>query len=171
MGKYVAKWKNLLSLHPKRLIFKTMLSFWGNISAKLDNKGRVAIPVQFRKILQTAGHTSVMLKKDIFHNCLTLYTLDEWDKKVAQLRGKINQWNKKHLELFRQYVMDVEQLDIDTAGRILIPKRYLQLTNISTDVRFVGSDLSIEIWAKEELEKQRIPAEQFNQEIQELMAE
>ncbi|MCL1944007.1 MAG: cell division/cell wall cluster transcriptional repressor MraZ [Candidatus Azobacteroides sp.] len=148
-----------------------MLNFLGNIEAKLDNKGRVAIPAQFRKILQTEGVESLVLKKDIFQNCLILYPTSVWDENVAELRSRLNKWNARHQEVLRNFMLDAERVVVDASGRILIPGRYLQLTGITSDIRFLGIDNVIEIWPKSLLEKPLMTPEEFSQEIQHLMSE
>ena len=73
--------------------------------------------------------------------------------------------------IFRQFVSDVEEVPIDSSGRILIPKRYLQMANIQQEVRFIGMDDTIEIWAKEKLEQPFMDAETFSREIEKIMTE
>ncbi|MCD7972507.1 MAG: division/cell wall cluster transcriptional repressor MraZ [Candidatus Azobacteroides sp.] len=148
-----------------------MISFLGNIDAKVDHKGRVAIPAQFRKILQTAGHTALVLRKDIFQPCLSLYTQEVWEENIAQLRSRLNKWNERHQLLFRQFVMDVDRVEIDNSGRILIPKRYLQMVDIVSEVRFLGVENILEIWSKSALEQPLVSVTDFSNEIQELMNE
>jgi MraZ protein len=146
-----------------------MFNFLGNIEAKLDNKGRVAVPAQFRKILQASGTESLVLRKDIFQNCLALYPSEVWDRNVAELRARLNKWNNRHQQLFRQFVLDAERVEPDASGRILIPKRYLQITGISSEIRFLGVDDILEIWPKQSLEKPLMAPDEFSREIQELM--
>ena len=61
----------------------------------------------------------------------------------------LNKWNAKQQMIFRQFVSDAEVMTPDGNGRILLPKRYLQMAGIQSDVRFIGVDNTIEIWAKE----------------------
>lgn len=146
-----------------------MIQFLGNIEAKIDAKARIFVPAAFRKILQSSGQNTLILRKDIFQDCLVLYPLQVWEEEVAKLRSRLNRWNKEQQAIFRQFVVDAERLEIDTNGRILIPKRYCQMVGISSDVRFLGVDNTIELWAKESLEKTLIPADDFSERIQTLM--
>lgn len=41
---------------------------------------------------------------------------------------------------------------MDSGGRILIPRRYLEEADIKSDVRFIGVDNTIEIWQKQAAE-------------------
>jgi len=146
-----------------------MIQFLGNIEAKIDTKMRIFVPAAFRKILQSSGQNTLILRKDIFQDCLVLYPLEVWEEEVAKLRSRLNRWNKEQQAVFRQFVVDAERLEIDANGRILLPKRYCQMIGISSDVRFLGVDNTIEIWAKESLEKTLIPADDFSERIQSLM--
>lgn len=146
-----------------------MLQFLGNIEAKIDAKARVFVPAVFRKILQSSNENTLILRKDIFQNCLVLYPLQVWEEEVAKLRSRLNRWDKEQQALFRQFVVDAERLEIDTNGRILIPKRYCQMVGISSEVRFLGVDNTIEVWTNDTLEQTLIPADDFSSRIQALM--
>lgn len=146
-----------------------MMQFLGNIEAKTDPKGRIFVPAAFRKSLQTEGEEFLVLRKDIFQDCLVLYPGSVWEREVGVLRGRLNKWNRDQQQVFRQYMLDAERLEIDASGRILIPKRYLQMVGIESDVRFLGVDDTIEIWAKAKLENPLVAPEEFSKKIQNLM--
>ena len=146
-----------------------MLQFLGNIEAKIDAKPRIFVPAAFRKILQSADQNTLILRKDIFQNCRVLYPLQVWEEEVAKLRSRLNRWDREQQALFRQFVVDAERLEMDTNGRILIPKRYCQMVGISSEVRFLGVDNTIEIWTNDTLEQTLISADDFSSRIQALM--
>ncbi len=146
-----------------------MGQFLGNFEAKADAKGRIFVPAVFRKLLQSQSETWLVLRKDIFQDCLVLYPGSVWEKEIETLRSKLNKWNKTEQQVFRQFVLDAERLEMDASGRILISKRYLQLVDIDTHVRFLGVDNTIEVWAKDKLEKPLMVPEEFAKEIEKLM--
>ncbi len=146
-----------------------MSQFLGNFEAKADAKGRIFVPAVFRKLLQSQNETWLVLRKDIFQDCLVIYPGSVWEKEIEILRSKLNKWNKTEQQVFRQFVLDAERIEMDASGRILISKRYLQLVDIDTQVRFLGVDNTIEIWAKDKLEKPLMAAEEFAKEIEKLM--
>lgn len=145
------------------------MRFLGNIEAKTDAKGRVFLPSAFRKQMQSASEGSLIMRKDTYQNCLVLYPENVWNKQMNELRNRLNRWNAKHQMLFRQFVADVEIVTLDGNGRFLIPKRYLKLANIDQEVRFIGMDDTIEIWAKEALEQPFMDIELFGKELEEIM--
>lgn len=147
-----------------------MLQFLGNIEAKADVKGRIFVPSVFRKLLQYAGEDFLVLRKDIFQDCLVLYPGSVWESEINELRSRLNKWNKEQQQIFRQFVLDAERLEMDASGRILIPKRYFQMASIDSEVRFLGVDNTIEIWAKEVLEEPLIQPDEFSSKLEELMS-
>jgi MraZ protein len=145
------------------------MRFLGNSEAKTDAKGRVFLPAIFRKQLQADAEECLIMRKDTYQDCLVLYPESAWNEQMNELRGRLNRWDPKHQMIFRQFVSDVEIINLDANGRFLIPKRYLKLANIEQDVRFIGMDTTIEIWAKEVADKPFLSAEDFEQGLKEIM--
>lgn len=110
------------------------------------------------------------MRKDIFKDCLVLYPESVWNKTLDDLRSRLNQWNEEQQELLRQFVLDAEVLEIDANGRILISKRYLQMVDIASEIRFVGMIDTIEIWAKRKLEQSQMLPENFKKGIEKWMS-
>lgn len=148
-----------------------MERFLGNIDAKADAKGRVFIPAAFRKILQSSGAIiRLVMRKDIYQDCLVLYPEHIWNRELDVLRARLDRWDEEQQNIFRMFVLDAEVLELDANGRVLIPKRYLQLVEISSDIRFVGVDYTIEVWAKNKLEKPLMSPEDFKKGIKKWMS-
>lgn len=146
-----------------------MIQFLGNIEARTDAKGRVFIPATFRKQLQAASEERLVLRKDVHQDCLVLYPESVWFATQNQLRQKLNKWNAKQQMIFRQFVSEAEVVLPDGNGRILLPKRYLQMAGIQSDVRFIGMDNTIEIWAKERADRPFMDAESFSETLDALL--
>ena len=143
-----------------------MIQFLGNIEAKTDAKGRVFIPAVFRKQLQAASEERLVLRKDVYQDCLVLYPESVWFATQNQLRQRLNKWNAQQQNIFRQFVSDAEIMVPDGNGRILLPKRHLLMAGIQSDVRFIGVDNTLEIWAKERAEQPFMNSEEFSEALQ-----
>lgn len=146
-----------------------MVQFIGSSDAKIDVKGRVFFPASFRKVMQEEGEEAMVMRKDVFQDCLVLYPESIWKKQLAMLRGKLSRWSKREQMIFRQFVSDVEVLLPDSNGRILLPRRYREMVSIEQDVRFIGMSDTIEVWAREKVEEPFLPLEEFGRELEELM--
>ena len=145
------------------------MRFLGNIEAKTDTKGRVFLPVAFRKVLTGIGETNIVMRKDVFQKCLVLYPENVWNSQMDSLREKLNRWDKNEQTLFRQFVSQAEIITLDASGRFLIPKKYMQMASIDQAVKFIGMGDTIEIWAAENEEEQFMDTEEFGNALEELL--
>ena len=139
-----------VSLHQKsKLIAKRAMRFTGSIDAKTDEKGRVFVPVVFRKVLQKEGEDNLVLRRDIFENCLVLYPQSVWESRVNAICARTNSFNRAQRQGLRLFLADAENIKLDGGGRMLIPRRYLEHAGIKNEVRFIGVDNTIEIWSRQ----------------------
>ena len=70
------------------------MRFTGSIDAKTDEKGRVFVPSVFRKVLQKEEEEGLVLRRDIFENCLVLYPKSVWDAQVDSVRARTNPFDR-----------------------------------------------------------------------------
>lgn len=141
----------------------------GNIEAKLDAKGRVFLPSVFRKQLQAAGEERLIMRKDIFQQCLTLYPESVWYEQLDALRSRLNRWNKEHQMIYRQFLAEAEPVQLDGNGRFLIGKRCMTAAGISQEVRFIGMNDYIEIWSNDNADSPFIESEVFGAALESIM--
>lgn len=145
------------------------MRFLGNIEAKTDTKGRAFLPAAFRKVLQGAGEERLVLRKDVFQPCLVLYPESVWNEQMDALRARLSRWNPTHQQIFRQYVSDVELLTLDSNGRLLMPRRYLQMAGIEQEIKFIGMGDTIEVWSTGYMQKPFMEPEEFGSALEEIM--
>ena len=145
------------------------IQFIGSNDAKADAKGRVFLPANFRHVLQEAGEESMVMRKDVFQDCLVIYPETVWKEQLATLRSKLSRWNRQEQMWFRQFVAGVDELTIDGNGRILIPKRYHEAIELKAEVRFIGMDDTIELWSKEVADNVFADESTFGAELEALM--
>lgn len=122
------------------------MGFSGIIDAKLDVKGRVFLPSDFRKKLAKPDAELVM-KRDAYQPCLVIYQQTAWQAEVEALRERLNRWDAGQAMLFRQFLAAAETFTLDTNGRFLVPRRLLQACGIERNVSFIGVDDRIEMWS------------------------
>jgi len=125
-----------------------MNSFIGDIKCKIEAKGRLLFPSNFKKQLENE-QTNFVIKKDIYEKCLIIYTDAEWERQITILRKKLNLYNKNHSKFLREFYKNTAELSMDSSGRIRIPKRLLELIDAKKEILMLGLDTKIEIWASE----------------------
>ena len=109
----------------------------------IDVKGRLIVPAVFRKALPQ-GITSLIVA-EWFDGCLAAFDPDGWAKLVAQLRD-VNRSQLQTRQLVRRLAGRAAEVKIDRQGRILIPKKLLDLGQISDKATLSGVIDKIEIW-------------------------
>lgn len=121
------------------------MQFTGQIQARMDAKGRLFFPAEFRRQVGDAEPRFV-LKRDVYQPCLVIYPLAAWELEVATLRQHLNRWQPQEAMLFRQFLSDVEVFGLDANGRFLVPRRFQALLGETRHVTFLGLDDRIELW-------------------------
>ena len=94
-----------------------------------------------------------VVKKDLFEKCLVLYPIKEWERQNKIIRSKINPYNIEHNRFIRGFYKGTAEIVLDGNNRMLIPKRLLDLVEITKEVVLAGQDGKIEIWATKLYEK------------------
>lgn len=126
-----------------------MASFIGEISCKLDTKGRILFPAAFKKQIPAAAQEKFVIKKDIFEDCLVVYPYNEWERQVDIIRKKLNPYNKDHNRFLRGFFRGTAEIELDASNRVLLPKRLLENIKAEKELILIGLDTKLEIWSKE----------------------
>ncbi len=146
-----------------------MATFIGDYTCKVDVKGRIILPMAFKKQMPPDARDQFVVRKDIFENCLVLYSIEDWDRQLEKIRGKINPYNREHNKFLRNFFKGTAELTLDTNNRMLVPRRMLEIIGAGRDVVLAGQDGRIEIWAADTYDKIDMPAEDFANLAEKLM--
>ena len=138
-----------------------MATFIGDYSCKVDAKGRIILPMAFKKQMPSAAADRFVVRKGIFDKCLVLYSIDDWNTELEKIRSRLNPYNKEHNEFMRSFFKGTAELILDSSNRLLIPKRMLDMAGIERDVVLAGQDGRIEIWAEEVYAHIDMPSDDF----------
>ncbi len=139
--------------------------FIGEYSHSLDDKGRLAIPVKFRRELAKGAVVTRGLD-----NCLFLYSKNEWQKLAEKLAAlPISQANSRAFaRLMLAGAMDVE---LDKQGRIIIPEYLRQFAQLRKNIVVAGLLNRLEFWDSDNWKAYKSQTEKESGEIAERMAE
>jgi MraZ protein len=126
--------------------FKPMISFLGEYESTIDTKGRFLLPAAFKKQLPVDDATNFVINRG-FEKCLTLYPQQSWNPIFANI-SKLNDFDPK-VRAFRRYFLNgASPVEMDSAGRLLLPKNLLSHASLSKDIVLVSALNKIEIWDK-----------------------
>ena len=129
-----------------------MNSFIGTYECKADAKGRLMIPAMLKKQLSSALQDGFVLKRAVFQPCLELYPMSEWTKMMDKI-NKLNRFKKKNNDFIRRFTAGVKIVEVDNAGRLLIPKDLIGFSGITKEVVLASAVNILEIWDKEKYEQ------------------
>jgi MraZ protein len=110
------------------------------------------IPAPFKKQLADGLEDGFVLKRSVFQHCLELYPMKEWEKMMIKING-LNRFVKKNNDFIRRFTAGVKVVEIDSLGRLLLPKDLTGFAQISKDVVLSSAVSIIEIWDKDLYEK------------------
>ena len=135
-----------------------MINFIGTYDCKADTKGRVMLPVALKNQMSPVLTDGFVLKRSVFQPCLELYPMAEWNVLMERMN--------------RRFSAGVRVVEIDTTGRLLIPKNLIAIAGIDKEVVLSSAINIIEIWDKDNYEKVlEETAEDFADLAEEVMGE
>ncbi len=146
-----------------------MATFIGDYTCKVDVKGRIILPMAFKRQMPADARDQFVVRKDIFEKCLVLYALEDWNRQLTRIRKRINPYNREHNTFLRNFFKGTAELTLDSNNRMLIPKRLLDIIGADRDVVLAGQDGRIEIWAADVYEGLEMPADDFARLAEKLM--
>ena len=146
-----------------------MNGFIGEYEATLDTKGRFLLPAGFKKQLPEEAGSQFVVNRG-FEKCLTLYPMKSWDPIFAEL-GKLNDFDPKVREFRRYFLNGATVLELDSAGRLLVPSNLKDHAGLEKDIVLVAAMNKIEIWDKDKYQQlfESFSPEAFSQLAQQVM--
>lgn len=122
-------------------------SFRGNFTHTIDDKGRVSLPSEFRRVLDASGDESIVLTNYVSEGarCLEGFGLSSWKQFEAKLRAK-SRFSPKLQRLENFYLSRSAECSIDSQGRILIPQYLRAYAGIEKDASFTASIHGFRVW-------------------------
>ncbi len=124
-----------------------MISFLGEFEATIDAKGRFLLPAGFKRQLPEGESTSFVINRG-FEKCLTLYPIQSWKPLYDQI-SILNDFDPKVREFRRYFLNGATNIEIDVAGRILIPPNLKDYAGLGKDIVLAAAVNKIEIWDNE----------------------
>lgn len=128
-----------------------MLSLIGDFEVSMDAKGRISFPAGLRKQLPEGEEAYFVVNKSLDQNCINLYTKSEWEK-IQEKLSNLHVFNPKIEKLKRLLLAGSAKLELDSAGRLLLPKMLIDAVGLSKEVVIQAQINKIEIWDKAKYE-------------------
>lgn len=119
----------------------------GQYQCKLDAKGRLMLPADFKEQLGDLAGEGFVLRPGLFSKCLELYTMSDWVQTQEKLRS-LNQFVRSNVELVRKYNAGAKMVKVDGSGRLQIPKNLIDSGGLQKEVVLTSLTVKMELWDK-----------------------
>src|ERR1043165_2731201 len=123
-----------------------MPSFIGEYEVAIDAKGRFLLPAGLRKQMAEGQGERFVINRG-FEACLVLYTMDVWEI-IAGKINKLNDFNPKERALKRLFLNGANIVELDSAGRMNLPKNLMEYAGLSKDMVLASQGNKVELWDK-----------------------
>ena len=120
--------------------------FKGIHNINLDGKGRLTIPTKYRNTISDQSNGNMVVTIDSEEKCLLLYPANIFsniEKKINDLPS----FTKNHRRIQRLIIGHAEDLELDSNGRILLPKPLRLVAEMSKKITLIGQGQKFEIWS------------------------
>ncbi len=119
--------------------------FTGHSEHSIDSKQRVSVPAKVRNQWDQDRDGTAWYCVPWPTGCIRLYT-EKAFKSLAHRPGASLTPGEEESELELQLFGLAERIEMDSAGRIALPKAHLELTELKNEVVIVGVLNRLEIW-------------------------
>lgn len=124
--------------------------FRGRYRHTIDPKGRLSVPAKFRDVLADYQGALVVVPNE---NSLEVHPLDEWERLEARVNEK-SSFDPDVRKLGRLYISRAKEVELDGAGRILLPPDSREQAGLQKDVMLLGPGRKFfEIWDRTRFEE------------------
>jgi MraZ protein len=137
-----------------------MAGFIGKERHAVDEKGRLMIPVRFRRKFESvasacvgdavSGHIEGLYIMKAPDRSIELYEPFIWAGMRASLSG-LSDFNPEERLLKTLMYESLEMVELDRQGRVALSREFLEHAGITKDVVIIGADTKMIIWDPERL--------------------
>ncbi len=143
-----------------------MTHFLGTHQNRLDAKGRVSVPAQFRAALKARGETNgngngthLVLRPSHQHPCIEAWPSEVFDALSGQL-DRLDLFSPQHEDLAASLYADAFPVEADKEGRVVLPGSLVEHAGLTDAVVFMGLGRIFQIWEPAAAERRRNDARQ-----------
>lgn len=134
--------------------------FMDTIINKVDAKGRVSLPSDYRAIVKELS-TEIVCYRSLSAPCIEGCLEDTLDKLATEIENSTDFFSETQDNLTNLIFGDAKRFPFDSTGRIVLTDKLLQHAGITDAAVFVGKGRKFQIWSPENWarEEARIRAE------------
>jgi MraZ protein len=125
-----------------------MRFFLSTYTNKVDRKGRVSVPAQFRALLSAKEFAGFAAYPSFTSPCIECCDMDFLER-LLEGTQTFDAFSPEQDTLSNVIFPETQVLTWDAEGRIVLPKEMMDHANISENATFVGLGQKFQIWEPE----------------------
>ena len=131
--------------------------FLSTYENKIDKKGRVSVPANFRSHLSNLGYNGVICYPSFNNNSIEACSQDRIEKLSSSI-DSLSPFEEKRDFFATSILSESIHLQFDSEGRISLSTKLIKHAKIKTNMLFVGQGSTFQIWEPATFEKFRVNA-------------
>ena len=128
---------------------KGVAFFLSTFANKVDKKGRVSVPAQFRAAVSASHFPGIVLYRPLNLPCIEGSDISFLEQLSDRLYGDFGPFDPHQMSVATAILGGAAQLSFDPEGRVALPSELRSNANIESDATFVGIGRKFQIWASE----------------------
>lgn len=122
-----------------------MDQFLSTFTNRIDRKGRVSVPAEYRAVLNRRNSASVVLYPSVHYPAIDGGG-EDFLAELQQRIGTVDPLSQEHDDLIDSVMPFVRALNLDGEGRVLLPEDLIAHAGLGDTAVFVGRGPSFQIW-------------------------
>jgi MraZ protein len=122
-----------------------MALFLSTFTNKVDSKGRVSVPSQFRASLVSDNYSAMVIYESFINECIEGCDIERI-KKLSESIDNLDPFSEERDAFATAVLGGSVQLSIDGDGRVVLPENLIKSAKIKDLAVFVGKGPTFEIW-------------------------
>jgi MraZ protein len=123
--------------------------FRGNAPARIDDKGRLKVPITFKALLESKYGRELFLTS-LTGEYVRIYPMPVW-LEIEDKLGRMPSTNPSRLRFLDRVNYFGQACELDGQGRVIVPVRLREAATMSGDVDVLGQVNCLDVWNHERL--------------------
>lgn len=128
-----------------------MALFLSTFTNKIDAKGRVSVPAQFRNALSHKDFSGIVVYESFINSCIEGCDIERIQR-LSESIDNLDPFSEERDAFATTILGGAIQLSIDGDGRVILPEELIAKNEISKKALFVGKGPTFEIWNPDNFE-------------------
>lgn len=129
-----------------------MALFLSTYTNKIDKKGRVSVPANFRFALAKQEYQGIVVYPSFINECVEACGMDRIER-LSESIDDLDPYSDQRDAFAATILGGSVQLPFDGEGRVMLPEALIQEAGLKDKVVFVGKGKTFEIWEPKAFEE------------------